>query len=87
MELEQMGQNESGKKVTATVGDRDHEVIRRICDARGISISQWLQETIAESLYKAIASGYLHKIEDFHKNRKPTHKSRSESKEVPNGDN
>ena len=52
-----------GRKVTATVGDTDYVVIARICAARGVTISQLIQEWISDSLYKVVASGYLEKIE------------------------
>lgn len=66
MEDETMvSKNDAGKKITATVGTSDHAIITRICKARGISVSQWIQENIAEALYKAVASGYLGKVEVF----------------------
>lgn len=66
MEDESMvSKNDAGKKITATVGTSDHAIITRVCKARGISVSQWVQENIAEGLYKAVASGYLGKVEVF----------------------
>lgn len=63
MSSRSMPRSPQGKKITATVGDADHTTITRICQARGITVSQWIQEQIAEGLYRAIASGYIEKLE------------------------
>ncbi|MBD3882133.1 hypothetical protein IFO70_10220 [Phormidium tenue FACHB-886] len=62
MSKKSMPRSPQGKKITATVGDADHLAITRICQARGITVSQWVQEQIAEGLYRAIASGYIDKL-------------------------
>lgn len=58
-----MPKGDRGKKITATVGLTDYKVIAALCKARGITISQLIQEWIADNIKYTVSTGLIAKFE------------------------